>query len=329
MLRIPPVVLDTFCREETKAKFYTKHEIRKQSGGTSFRIVYEVLDPLKRVQKLVFLWLRDRIESAVRTRDSHIIHGFQRGRSFISNASQHVGQGVITVVDIRDFFGSISVGRVVRGFQSLGCCEIVSVVLGDLVTLNGTLPQGGRCSPILSNLVCPDLDACIRRIAESRDLVVSRYADDITFSGVGVVSKEEITSSLRQIGFDVRLNSYRVMRRGGPQYVTGLCVADRQAVRVPRSVKRWLRLALYHARSDFLRHAETMGREPSSELNRLAGYVHYVASVEPQLAASLYQQLNLIRDSYRAQTGQAGGNKSAADVLDEIARSVIRVSKPS
>lgn len=328
-LRIHPIVLDSFCREESKSKYYKRHEVTKRSGESSPRVVYEVLDPLKRVQKIVFLWLRIQAAKLSHGSEPSILHGFQKGRSFISNASLHVGKDVVTVVDLRDFFGSISTERVVRGLQRMGCCEIVSVVLGDLVTLNGTLPQGGRCSPLLSNIVCPDLDARIRGIAESNNLVVSRYADDIAFSGGSAISREEISNSLRQIGFDIRPNSYRVMRRGGPQYVTGLCVADRQVVRVPRHTKRWLRLALHHAKADLLRHAEAMGRSPGEELNRLSGYVYYVASVEPELAASLYQQLNLIRDAYhahvrdtyRAQAGQAGAAKSAGDVLDELARS--------
>ena len=44
------------------------------------------------------------------------------------------------------------------------------------------LPQGSPCSPILSNMVCVDLDRRLSGLAKQFRVDYTRYADDITFS---------------------------------------------------------------------------------------------------------------------------------------------------
>src|ERR1035438_9653860 len=47
----------------------------------------------------------------------------------------------------------------------------------------GALPQGAPSSPALINLCAENLDLALTSIAEQNNLVYTRYADDITFSG--------------------------------------------------------------------------------------------------------------------------------------------------
>ncbi|MEQ1520815.1 MAG: reverse transcriptase domain-containing protein [Aestuariivirga sp.] len=54
----------------------------------------------------------------------------------------------------------------------------------------GFLPQGAPTSPILSNMVFADIDGQLMELATKHSLRLSRYADDITFSGLGEMPKD-------------------------------------------------------------------------------------------------------------------------------------------
>lgn len=73
----------------------------------------------------------------------------------------------------------------------------VSDRLAKLCTFCKELPQGGICSPGLSNLACLELDNDLMQYCDERDIRYTRYADDLIFS-----SNEE--SSLKFLLRDIR-----------------------------------------------------------------------------------------------------------------------------
>ena len=66
-------------------------------------------------------------------------HGFTRGRSVISHAGAHVGRPVLLALDLRDFFASISAGRVYGTFRTIGYAPSIAHVLTGLCT--NVVPQ--------------------------------------------------------------------------------------------------------------------------------------------------------------------------------------------
>ena len=55
-------------------------------------------------------------------------------------------------------------------------------ILAYLCTCKNALPQGGITSPSLSNLICGKLDKRLSSYTSRRNIVYTRYADDMTFS---------------------------------------------------------------------------------------------------------------------------------------------------
>jgi hypothetical protein len=112
-------------------------------------------------------------------------HGFVPGRSTLSNATPHVGAGVVVNTDLTDFFGTITFPRVLGIFRQLGYSPAVATVFALLcteaprrrVTYAGrpllvatgfrALPQGACTSPALSNLAARRLDSRLAGIAAS------------------------------------------------------------------------------------------------------------------------------------------------------------------
>src|SRR5262249_21779015 len=103
-------------------------------------------------------------------------HGFRPGRSIVSNAAEHAGQGVVVNLDLEGFFPGIGFPRVRKVFERAGYSPAVATVLGLLCTecprtpvgyagvrywvATGprALPQGACTSPALSNQVARRLD---------------------------------------------------------------------------------------------------------------------------------------------------------------------------
>jgi len=116
------------------------------------------------------------------------VHGFVPGRSHITAAAQHLGARWVFSVDINNFFPSTPDAKVRLALQELGYTEELSLdCLDNVCCLDGKLVQGAPTSPIISNIALHDVDVYLSELADDYDVVFTRYADDIVFSGKGDV----------------------------------------------------------------------------------------------------------------------------------------------
>ena len=273
-----------------KLPYYKVHRIpkRRPIAGATHREVWEcVTDEIATVHKTFARRIQDFIKSRCKF-PSAIAHGYVRGRSTVSNAKQHVAQRLILRVDIADFFHSISTAQVETLFRSLGLEISVAAALSGFVTLHSHLPLGLHASPSIANFACLRLDADLQNLANARGATVTRYADDITFSGASVPSLNSVEALLNQYNFQVSKTKCRLTKVGQAQYVTGLSVCDR-VPRLPRRMKRRMRQELHFARKFGLAsHITKTGEiKLQSAVNRLDGMLRYFNAVEPQLAAKM------------------------------------------
>lgn len=112
-------------------------------------------------------------------------HGFVRKRSIITNAMMHLDQKNVLNIDLENFFDSFNFGRV-RGFfiknENFRLDPHVATVIAQIACYNNKLPQGGPCSPVITNLITHALDIRLAALAKKYSCIYSRYADDLTFS---------------------------------------------------------------------------------------------------------------------------------------------------
>lgn len=217
--------------------YYRSFNIPKKNG--SLREIREPLPNLKEISK----WILEEI--LYKCEVNKFAKGFVPNRSIRENAYFHRKQELVLSLDIENFFGSIKFGRVFRFFQSLGYTDSLAMLFAKLCTLNGELPQGTPTSPALSNLICTHLDRRLSGFALKHKMRYTRYADDITFSGVFTPSK--VIWFVKQVLADEKLklneSKTRIMQRHQQQEVTGIVVNHR--LQAPRKVRRDLRQAIY------------------------------------------------------------------------------------
>lgn len=216
---------------------YKSFEIPKKNGEP--RIIDTPNNKLKWIQKKLgdkllgihSAYLHDKNIKPV------ISHGFEKGKSIITNAWVHRHKKYLLNIDIMDFFPSFHFGRVQGYFhksKEFNFSKEVSTIIAQLVCYKGKLPQGAPTSPIISNLIFNIIDLYILKLAKNYRLDYTRYADDMSFSTNNKVFIEnylafiqELKELLEKNGFEINQNKTRLEYYSSRQEVTGLTVNNK------------------------------------------------------------------------------------------------------
>lgn len=223
--------------------------------------------------------------------------GYVPGRRTLDAATPHSGKPWVQKLDITDFYSSAQDTIIHDTFVSLGATQEVSETLTSLVTWEGVLPTGTRTSPVVSNLVLADFDFECAAEAERRNLAYTRYADDLIFSGDDPFDMSGwVDHHLQAIGFKLNPRKSVLCRRGQPIRVAGLTIFEKDRPRLPKALKRRLRLEIYLVSKDLAAgHFESPGDEddypPEVEEARARffhaqGMLRYSAGIEPAFVQS-------------------------------------------
>jgi len=254
---------------------------------------------LKRVQRKLADFL------AVEYGRRNGVHGFVKTRSILTNARSHVRQRFVLNIDLVDFFGSIHLGRV-RGVlmsKVYGATEDVATIVAQICCFEGALPQGAPTSPVITNIICGQLDSELKRLAKEAGCTYSRYCDDISFScgkpqfpeslatvvGKGeartIVLGKRLIDKITENGFQINEAKTRLLSRSDRQDVTGL-VTNRFA-NVPRTYIRNVRAVLHAWQKFGLAAAETHYKQNYEFRTRtnvdfervIGGRIQYIGSI--------------------------------------------------
>lgn len=214
-------------------------------------------------------------------------HSFKRGASIVSNASAHLSNKYMYKFDIKEFFPSIKIDMVIKLFLKFGYAPNVSKLLALICTSNGTLPQGGPCSPYISNLVLYDFDQHVSNFCSKR-AVYTRYADDITISSAEPfeIVADLVKSALNAKSFVLRDDKTRFLGPDDVKFVTGIGI-NGSNLSVPNRIKQEIRHQVYYINKfgieEHISHMIRSGHDVYAiykSLFRLSGLLSYIYSVE-------------------------------------------------
>ncbi|MBV7440726.1 reverse transcriptase family protein [Weeksellaceae bacterium TAE3-ERU29] len=250
-----------FCKER-----YRSFTIKKKSGAD--RLIHAPEKGLKSILRplnFILQCIDDPHKSAT---------GFVLDKSIVDNAKKHIDKPYVYNIDIKDFFHSFTKSWVKYGFMTapfnLGKeKEDLAFLLASLCThpfeidgkIQNVLPQGSPTSPTITNILCKRLDRRLSGLAKRFGATYTRYADDITFSAMYNIFKEEENPQLNEKGrYDnfiaelerlitqenliIKEEKVRLQNKDARQEVTGLVVNDK--VNVRRRYVKQLRMWLYY-----------------------------------------------------------------------------------
>lgn len=249
-------------------------------------------------------------------------YAYQRGRSIVDCATNHVGARWLVKLDIHDFFGSIGEPLVFPIFADLGYPRLLSLELTRLCThinkstpqvlrltryrgkapydvhARGRLPQGAPTSGALANLVMKEIDRELTTYADEHDLVLTRYSDDVVLSSTGEFSRYHASAAIKQVtkvlarqDLRVHRKKTRVITPGARKIVLGLLV-DGDRPRLLPEFKRRLEVHVRGVEKFGLPEHAAHRRFDSvlSMINHVDGCLAFASSVENDYAEKLAER---------------------------------------
>lgn len=179
LLAISPSELRRLTKSD---QLYREFEIEKKGGGT--RLVENPARPLKLAQARLA-----RLLSRITPPD--YLFCPVKGRCYVSNAAQHLGNRVVRCLDVRKYFPSTSSRRVFWFFTNIMKCERdVAGLLTALASYNQHLPTGSPLSPIMAYFAHYDVWEKIAAFCRDRGYTLTVYVDDCTVSGKSVPQRD-------------------------------------------------------------------------------------------------------------------------------------------
>lgn len=220
--------------------FYRTFEIKKKSGG--MREIRAPYPSLKTIQQWIY-------EYILKKQTVHgCAHGFIVRRSIVTNAQKHAENKCLLKLDLKDFFPSIKINKVVQVFKNIGYTGAVSWMLARICCLDDELPQGAPTSPVLSNIVAKQMDKRLYRLARHFGYRYTRYADDISFSGeeIPVAFIKYATDIIEDCGFNVNPKKVRLYKEQDNKILTGIALKNGN-LKLPREKRRRYEQEIYYA----------------------------------------------------------------------------------
>ena len=271
LLNVSPSRLTFVLYKIPEANKYRVFEIEKKNGEK--RTIASPIKPLREIQSS----LRDLLKDDYELKECS--HGFEKGRSYITNAKVHKKSRVLLNIDLRTFFESINFGRV-RGLflsHSFNCSKEVATILAQIACYRNTLPQGACTSPIIANMIARRLDSSLINLAKNTGSKYTRYVDDITisttkkslaksivesFSAIpnkNVILGQDLRNIIKDQGFTLNEKKTRIQDKSVRQEVTGVVINEFPNIR--REFIRSIRMMLHMWRKFGLSNASSYFRE--------------------------------------------------------------------
>ena len=191
-----------------------------------------------------------------------------------SNAEYHKKNIFLLEMDIKNFFGTIKEGQVFKLFCNIGYNTKVSTILTSLCTFDGELPQGAVTSPYLANLILYHLDIRLNGLCSRKDIVYTRYADDLSFSSNDRAKLNGIENFVKNIvsdeGFEINEKKTRYLSNDVKKSITGITI-NNEEIHVDKKLKRDIRALIF----------SSIASKNYALNDKIRGSIAYVNSIEP------------------------------------------------
>lgn len=210
---------------------------------------------------------------------------YRPGCTVVHNARPHLDQPQILKLDVENFFDNIRWLQVWRVFRQTTLPNAVVTMLTHLCCYRDALPQGAATSPAISNLVMQRFDERMGRWCQERNVVYTRYCDDMTFSGEFSARQVRNKAAVLLAEQGLRLNKRKTAQIPAyqQQTVTGIVVNEK--LQLSREQRRLLRQEVHFCRKfGVASHLSRSGQptEPALRyLQRLQGKIAWLLQVNP------------------------------------------------
>lgn len=268
---------------QTASARYKVYTIPKRAGGE--RIIEHPSQELKAVQRWIVRIMFSRFPV------HKVATAYRKGTGIRENAERHRRTKYTNRYDFANFFPSFTQGRV-EDFLAIESRKLDMVLteqdirfVGNIVCRHGHLTIGAPSSPAITNCMMFEFDSRFHDYCNNRELVFTRYADDVFVSANSPNSlrgiERAILAAKRNIPhLSIRLNRQKTatLSRKYNRTVAGVVITPDHKLSIGRDRKREIRSLI---------HKWISGSLDPERVLYLRGLVAFGIDVEPSLKMRL------------------------------------------
>jgi hypothetical protein len=192
------------------------------------------------------------------------LHSGVKRRSYVTNALMHRGNVPVLTMDISKFFPFVTKSSIFNALiYHFKIDRDVAGVLAEICTIDGHLPTGSRISLPLAYWCSTKMYEKLERYCQNKDIRMTVYVDDITFSGKAVnrLVGKHAANIIGEAGYKVNEKKTKFFNASTPKLITGVIIKGEEVKVRNKHQKRIHELLeeLPEARDD--EHLETMQKE--------------------------------------------------------------------
>jgi len=254
------------------AFYYVSFSIPKKDG------VLRHIDAPKYPLRCTQQWILKEILEKIQPHETAM--AFRKGNQFgiAENGKKHLNQPYILKIDVKDFFSSIRRKRIFPIFLGLGYSPFIANLLTNYCTYNNSLPQGASTSPALSNLVLFEHDRDVHDYCQAKQVIYTRYADDMIFSADDkqVLLKKIyplVQESLKRLNLRINGKKTQLLSANNRQLVTGILV-NNEKITLKKQTRKRIRAMI---------HTDIIKKGKSRLSEQTQGHLAYVNGIDPVL----------------------------------------------
>lgn len=166
------------------------------------------------------------------------LHSGYKGSSYINAVKVHQQSKLLVKVDIANFYQSTK-KKYIKDFiiTEFHCSEEHAEQLCSLLTYNGRIPTGSPCAMLLSFWAYKQVFDEIYDFAKEKGLLMTLFADDMTFSGDKFNPKEIISFTAKKLqSAGLRLNHHKIKVLRKKRVMMNIHVDKKNKLRISNSL---------------------------------------------------------------------------------------------
>ncbi len=273
----------------TAASRYKLHHIEKRHGRGK-RLIAQPTAEIKVLQR----WAVANYVNLLPIHDAAT--AYRPGISIREHAAVHAGNRYLLKLDFQNFFPSIFGNHFFTHLKShmeisdTNANLLVRLLFRyDQITKNYVLSIGAPSSPAVSNTIMYKFDNTLADYCLARNIIYSRYADDLALSTSKPKELNEAFRFVQQLCNDVPyprllLNGDKTVfvSKKHKRQLTGLVLANNGQPSLGRERKRLIRS---------MAHNYSMRKLPQDQVSRLRGLIAFAFSIEPLFVESIKRMI--------------------------------------
>ncbi len=248
--------------------------------------------------------------------NERVCFAYRKGATLTDAVAVHAESRAFFQTDLAKFFDSITSQMVHDALAraSTPAEDLPQFIdrIVELTTIDERLAIGFSTSPLLSNSCLIAFDNMLEDVCRDRQLIYSRYADDIVVSGQSPDKLDGIERLIAQLldkalgpTFQINTAKSRMLRVGRKVKILGLNILPSGRITVDREIRDKVETQLHFYLTDRARLMRIIDAEPDEALQKLSGYIGHIHSADPLYLEKLRRKFGAtVIDSFLHRSAQ-------------------------